>query len=63
MDKVNLKKHIMALCEIKGIQVSGAEMRSYNTEQLKTVYKIIKSSSTICNKNNSFYKISKTEYN
>lgn len=58
MNKVTLKKHIMGLCDIKGIQVSGAEMRSYNIEQLKTVYKIIKSSSTICNKNNSFYKTS-----
>lgn len=56
MDKVTLKKHIIALCHIKGIQVSGAEMRSYNHEQLKTVYKIIKSSSTICNKNNSLYR-------
>ena len=55
MNKLTLQKHILGLCEIKDIQVSGAELRSYTYKQLLTVYQMIKSTSSICNKTNSFY--------
>ena len=50
--KMNLQKKIASLCYIKNIEVSGAELRSYTTKELKTIFKRLCNTS-ICNRNNS----------
>ena len=55
--KMNLQKKITSLCYIKNIEVSGAELRSYTTKELKTIFKRLCNTS-ICNRNNSFYRTS-----